>query len=225
MAAVRAYVELPRIDRDLVIALKGAGVRAVAVPVYSQKAWVSTLSLDERLDEIRRVGEVEGISKGISVGDLKPLEAEEWEVLRAYAGDFVFAPATGLPVRTLSSIRSPIYIYVQGGLPLEQYRALSQLEGVAGLIYIPGASYREGAFFSALDLAAISVLRDLDVRELMIKVGEYIGPAEAERVIRAGVDGIVIEPPADPFYEADEVVGFVKRYISISAGQGYTYLG
>lgn len=225
MRALTTYVELPRVDPDLVSMLREAGARAVAVPVFSQRAGISTVSVEDVLDEIRRIGDVEGISKGISVGDMKPLEAEEWDVLRPYAGDFLFAPAAGLPVRTLNSIGSPVYVYVQGGLPLEQYRALSQITGIRGLIYVPAASYREGARFNVLDLAAIGVLRSLVSGELLVKVGEYITPAEAEMIVKFGVNGIVIEPPADSFYENEEVVSFVRGYLGIRAGEGYTYLG
>ncbi len=213
-------VELSKNDPELAQASQESGADGVLLQILSQKQNYIIGSLEEESENIKSILEKVSIKKGILLGDVRSVNREEWDQIKNFNFDFmVVYPATA-PIFLLET-GIPMFVSVQPGLPIDYYRALSNIPSVEGFIYGPSTQNRLDSSFNLVDLAVLELLSTTLSKPIYFRSLSELKADEILLLIKRGASGIIVDPYSLGAIEPSDLKDVINFYKKIIKESGY----
>ncbi len=213
-------VELSKNDPEIAQASQDGGADGVLVQILSQKQNYIIGSLEDESENIKSVLEKVTIKKGISLGDVRSVNREEWDQIKGFKFDFITVYPATAPIFLLEA-GTPVFINVQPGLPIDYYKALSHMPSVEGFIFGPSTQNRLEASFNLVDLAVLELLSSSLSKPVYFRSLNELKPDEILLLVKRGASGIIIDPYSIGVMDPNDLKDAVNFYKKIIDESGY----
>jgi hypothetical protein len=216
--AVTVIALLPQNSTEYSDAASEAGAHAILVGIDKTEASMPGLfgSFDLLEESIDSILSTTKIPVGISIGDSRPLIAENWERIVAKPFSFVNMYAHHMPPFVLEDDRIDKLVSIGPGYMLEQVKGISEIDSVTALEAAIVGPQGRGHIFSVLDLATLRVLAKLSAKPLIARTQKRMGPEDLRSITAAGLKGVSVDGSAfEPGIEAyrDAILTFRSKLI------------
>jgi hypothetical protein len=185
---VPILAQIPQAQLDLAKACEEGGAEALVVPIMDR--YSATLEFESGF--IKEIISTLSIPIGIYLGST--LKESEWEEILNMNVDFVASLPQIIPPFAAFDNRIDKLIYVPSGLSVEVYRALSSVEGVVSLVYIPHSQVKDDKYFNMLDVLNLGIISRHSFKPVFFKVSKDVKRDDIPLLIKWGCSGLMLDP-------------------------------